>query len=121
MPRKTEAAPIRSFTKAIIGSNGVDESSDILRAVSEAGFAPHPGLSERDFGSVHPLGFAAITDGITVIGGKYDVPGRCKSSHEKARLRGATMKAVRKDYHRLFDALVRFLRPHGHIHPCEVD
>src|SRR3989441_8272898 len=121
MPSEAEAGPIRSGVKTIVRPNGVDQTTDILRAVAVTCFGPSLRLPERESRSVKPARVTAMTGGIMVIGGKYQIAGRGKSFHQKAGLRGAAMKAVREDDNRLFDSLVQLVRPYGHSHACEGD
>jgi hypothetical protein len=96
VPDESDARQIRSWAKAIVRSNGADQTADIICAVSIGTFVPLPRVPKRNLSSAEPTAFTTIASRIAMNRSQYQITIGSKRLHQKARLRGTSMEAVRK-------------------------
>jgi hypothetical protein len=107
VPGESDARQIRSWAKAIARSNGANQTADIIFAVSIGTFVPLPRVPKRNLSAAEPTAFTSIAGPIAMIRSEYQITIGRKRLHQKARLRGTSMKAVRKNDNGLFGICLR--------------
>jgi hypothetical protein len=104
---ESERRQIRSWAKAIVRSDGADQTADIISAVSIGTFVPLPRVPKRNLSSAEPTAFTIIASRIAMNRSQYQITIGRKRLHQKARLRGTSMEAVRKNDNGLFGICLR--------------
>ena len=91
----------------MVGSNGANQTADIICAVSIGTFVPLPRVPKRNLSAAEPTAFTIIASRIAMNRSQYQITIGRKRLHQKARLRGTSMEAVRKNDNGLFGICLR--------------
>jgi hypothetical protein len=91
----------------MVRSNGADQTADVICAVSIGTFVSLLRVPKRNLSSVEPTALTSIAGRIAMIRSQYQITIGRKRLHQKARLRGTSMKAVRKNDNGRFGICLR--------------